>query len=233
MDNIRESVDNEFQRIHLCTMKDINNIAKEYNVHDKAVKHSNDAVSVDLWVHEEQEKGDSCVILYKSQNRASSKTGINNQDFLLGIMNASQAEMLKKFGSDGIVCMDATHGTNPYDFNLISVLVVDNFGEGFPVAFLLSNREDYTVQKHFVDCIKEKVGHIHAKVFMSDDAEQYYAAWSSVMDSTSTKKLLCAWHVDRAWRGKIHLIKRKDKQEEVSHIKCYKCIYKLITISGI
>ena len=29
------------------------------------------------------------------------------------------------------VCTDATHGTNMYDFNLITVLVVDEFGEEF------------------------------------------------------------------------------------------------------
>jgi hypothetical protein len=32
------------------------------------------------------------------------------------------------------VRMDPTHGTNAYDFNLITVLVMDGFGEGIPVA---------------------------------------------------------------------------------------------------
>lgn len=50
---------------------------------------------------------------------------------------------------------------------------------------------------------------------MSDDAEQYFAAWSSVMDVSETKKLLCMWHIDRAWRSKISLIKDKSKQVEV------------------
>ena len=33
-----------------------------------------------------------------------------------------------KYG-DTCVCMDATHGTNMYDFNLITVLVIDEFGD--------------------------------------------------------------------------------------------------------
>ena len=33
-------------------------------------------------------------------------------------------------------------------------------------------------------------------------AEQYYLAWVSVFDSTP-RKLLCTWHVDRAWRGAL------------------------------
>lgn len=74
--------------------------------------------------------------------------------------------------------MDATHGTNKYDFKLISLLTVDDYGEGYPIAHLFSNREDITVLKLFISAIKVKVGIINACVFMSDDAEQYYQAWS-------------------------------------------------------
>ena len=41
--------------------------------------------------------------------------------------------------------MDSTHGTNAYDFNLMTVLVVDGFGEGIPVAWAVANREDATI----------------------------------------------------------------------------------------
>ena len=37
-------------------------------------------------------------------------------------------------------------------------------------------------------------------IFMSDDAEQYWNSWSSIYGNTETKKLLCKWHIDRAWR---------------------------------
>ena len=37
---------------------------------------------------------------------------------------------------------------------------------------------------------------------MSDMADQYYLAWISVFDGTP-RKLLCTWHVDRAWRGAL------------------------------
>ena len=40
------------------------------------------------------------------------------------------------------VCVDGTHGTNGYDFTLITVMVIDEYGEGFPVAWCISNRED-------------------------------------------------------------------------------------------
>ena len=49
--------------------------------------------------------------------------------------------MLQKFGSLAL-CIDSTHKTNAYDFFLTTLLVVDNFGEGLPVAWMISNRED-------------------------------------------------------------------------------------------
>lgn len=91
----------------------------------------------------------------------------------------------------GIICMDATHGTNPYDFNLITVLVVDDYGECFPVGFLFANREDYVVLIYFILALKNSIGNIRATAFMSDNAEQYFAAWRSVMNVSETKKLLC------------------------------------------
>ncbi|KAH7979513.1 hypothetical protein HPB49_009710 [Dermacentor silvarum] len=44
---------------------------------------------------------------------------------------------------------------------------------------------------------------VAAKTFMSDDASQFYKAWSTVMGAPK-EKLLCAWHVDKNWRKKIH-----------------------------
>ena len=49
--------------------------------------------------------------------------------------------------------MDSTHGTNAYRFYLITVLVVDDFGEGlpWPVAWCLSNREHEQALTCFLD----------------------------------------------------------------------------------
>lgn len=38
---------------------------------------------------------------------------------------------------------------------------------------------------------------------MSDDCETYYNAWKKVMGE-SDNRLLCSWHVDRAWRRNIN-----------------------------
>ena len=92
---------------------------------------------------------------------------------------------------------------NDYDFNLITVMILDGFQEGIPVAWALSNREDKCVLLHILHSVKEKSGPINPQWFMSDMALQYYNAWKEVFTENNTKYLWCAWHVNRAWRDGI------------------------------
>ena len=114
------------------------------------------------------------------------------------------------------MCVDATHKTNGYDFPLITVVVVDEFGEGYPVAWCISNREDTKTLKVFFEKLKEICGDIKTSWLMTDMAEQYYIAWSAVF-GPGTKKILCTWHVDRAWRGHLKFIQSKEVQATVYH----------------
>ena len=98
-----------------------------------------------------------------------------------------------------------------------TILVVDEYGEGFPVAWCLSNRTDEALLISYFQSIKVLVGNIIPKWFMSDDAEQFYTAWISVF-GPGPHKLLCSWHVDRAWRKNIKLIESKETQAEVYHM---------------
>ena len=70
--------------------------------------------------------------------------------------------------------MDATHGTNIYHFNLITVLVVDEFGEGILTAWAITNTEDVTLLVEFLRAIEKNTGPISPHWFMSDDAPQYF-----------------------------------------------------------
>ena len=123
---------------------------------------------------------------------------------------------MQQYGPNKIICMDSTHGTNGYDFQLITVLVVDNYDEGFPVAWCLCNREDKQLLVNFLKHLKARVGQINPTHFMSDDAGQFFTAWTEVFGS-SPNKLLCTWHVDRAWRGKLSVIGNKQLEATVYH----------------
>uniref|UniRef100_A0A1X7TXT6 ZSWIM1/3 RNaseH-like domain-containing protein n=1 Tax=Amphimedon queenslandica TaxID=400682 RepID=A0A1X7TXT6_AMPQE len=117
-----------------------------------------------------------------------------NESFLLAVQTEFQRDAMKKFGNGKAVGMDATHGTNVYDFLLTTLMVIDNYGEGIPVGWAFTDKKDTCTLR---------VGAISPLVFMSDDAEQYYCAWSGVYGLVP-KKLLCSWHVDRAWKKAIH-----------------------------
>lgn len=84
------------------------------------------------------------MLLYKSQGKPASHgfEHFSINEFNIAIQTSLQADILKKVSSDRIVYMDSTYGTNGYYFNLITVIMVDEFGAGIPVAWCISNRED-------------------------------------------------------------------------------------------
>ena len=59
-------------------------------------------------------------------------------------MNNYQQSMLEKYRHD-VIFIDETRGMNSYHFNLTTLLVLDNMREGFPCAFMISNRIDEAV----------------------------------------------------------------------------------------
>ena len=61
---------------------------------------------------------DNVVLYYKPQGADDDKTGLKREDFLIVLQTPIQAEMFKKFAEGKVVCVDATHGTNAYDFKM-------------------------------------------------------------------------------------------------------------------
>ena len=92
---------------------------------------------------------------------------------------------------------------NAYDFNLITAVVIDEFGEGVPVLWAISNKQDTEVLTLVLNIVKQRSGNINPKWFMSDDAQQYFNAWKTVFGGKGCKKLLCAWHIDRSWKRSL------------------------------
>jgi len=124
-----------------------------------------------------------------------------DSNVMLVIANDFQLSMLGKFGSD-IVCIDSTHGTNIYDFHLTTLLVVDEFENGIPAAFCISNNKDTATWITFFEKLRDRSILLQPKVFMSDIDDSFYNAWKIVM-KPANMRLLCTWHVDRAWRTNL------------------------------
>ena len=213
MDFIRDSQAGPLTRDHLTTRLDLHNIKHQYNINCME-KDQDDANSVLYWVAEMEREEHNPVLCFKSQGENSDHAGVEKNDFLLGIQTQFQQDMFVKYAQK-LVCVDATHGTNSYDFQLVTVLVIDDYDEGIPVAWLISNKESADILRVFFTSIRERCGDPKAEIFMSDDAEAYHNAWVSSF-SRPGRKLLCSWHVDRSWRRKIgEHIKDKEQQAEV------------------
>ena len=217
LDNIRDNLGRDFKRIHLLTRKDITNIERTYGLQG-AQRHKDDATSVCLWVEEMKKSKDNPVIIYKPQGMKQPENcdNLSEKDFVIGIQTPLQESIMKSLTNDRVVCVDGTHGTNGYDFTLITVIVIDEYGEGFPVAWCISNREDQLLLMNFFKALKTRVGNLSPAWFMSDLAEQYYNAWVASFHNRP-RKLVCAWHLDRAWRENLKVLEDRNLQAQVYH----------------
>lgn len=176
LDKIRDNVHEKFEQIHLLTKIDIRNVERSFGLHGSE-RHKDDTTSVCLWVEEMKQSDNNPVFLYKPQGESAEI--MPEKDFLLALQTPFQAHILQSCGHNKVVCIDSTHGTNAYDFSLTTVVVVDEFGEGYPVAWCLSNKTDTTALTYFFKSIKAKAGIIIPKWLMTDDAKQFYNAWVS------------------------------------------------------
>ena len=68
LDDVRDSVNGSFERMHLMTRKDIHNIDKAFGIHTFQ-RHKDDAVSVNLLVQELQSKDNNPIVLYVQTTR--------------------------------------------------------------------------------------------------------------------------------------------------------------------
>ena len=153
-------------------------------------KHRDDATSVAILVKElNQSNKESPVLLYKQQGKClQGYKFLNKSDFVLVLQTPYQTVMLKEFGNN-VICIDSRFKTIGYDFTLITILVIDEFGEGYPVAWCLTSREDQELISLFFETIKNKSGMVTPQWIMTDDADQFFNSWKTVF-SEDPQKLL-------------------------------------------
>ena len=117
LERIRSSWSKEnFHRIHLTGNQDLTNIRRDFEVDASVRRDRNDLISVESWINEMQSSNSEPILLYQAQEQ--------NNPFMLAISTTAQICMFNKYGSN-IIAIDSTHGTNDYDFQLTTVMVVD------------------------------------------------------------------------------------------------------------
>lgn len=195
--------------------KDVHNIKRDYNITYFTKKHENYVVSVKFWVEEMKKIGNLNPVLYYKQQGSidSAVSHFTVNDFFLIIMTPLQSELFIKLGNDKVHTeVDGTHRLNVYSFQMYTIVVIDEYGNGYPVAFCFSNRSDTDTYKHYFQCIKNTVGTINSFIFMSDDEPAFYKAWCSIM-GCAVKQLLCTWHILRNWVKNLNKINGNEKKK--------------------
>ncbi|KAJ8921273.1 hypothetical protein NQ315_013745 [Exocentrus adspersus] len=213
LESFRNKIGTDIKRSDLITLKDIENVQRDFKLSiEKGIKHEEDAINIDLWVTENMQCKENPVIYYKPQGENMDPLEID--DFCLIIMNQYQQLMLKTFGQNTIV-VDSTHGLTQYDFEMTTIMVIDDCGEGFPVTYMFTNRKDTVVHTLLFDVIRTRIGILKTKTFMSHMSEVFYEAWTYSMGKTE-HQLYCSWHVDRAWQMNLSKIANKKKRALVN-----------------
>lgn len=224
LDDIRSSVQGSdhtsFMKHHMIGKEDIKNIRNAFGLHDFQ-RHTNDQTSLLSWIEQWGQSESNPVLFFKLQGEAPSLAPsfgyeeLKREDFLLVIQTPFQKHMTERFAQNG-VCVDSTHGTTGYDFYLTTLLVIDEFGAGFPVAFCLATHEDETFQNIFFKDVKRNLGkEMNPAWFMSDSATQFYNAFVAV-NKTRPKYLVCSWHVEKNWRENLRAkIKDTEIQSDI------------------
>ena len=71
-----------------------------------------------------------------------------------------------------ILCIDATHGTNKYDYKLVTLLVKDETDRGIPVAHCICTHENTDILTVFFKELCKKSGPVVVDYILTDDAVQ-------------------------------------------------------------
>jgi len=210
LNSVRDNLSpTEMSRLHLLERRDLKNITNEF--HLGKVHCKKDAESLRGWVEMCRQENSELVRFVKYQGEVAtdgSQDGrITIGDFMIVLMNDVQVQMLQQYGHHSLNCLDSTRGSNAFDFQLTTLLIIDDYGEVFPVAYCISSKVDLLAMEVFLEHVRTAIGgFVGGAVLMTDDAPSYVAAWNTVMGPPD-QHILCTWHVDGNWRKNIAKLK--------------------------
>ncbi|XP_065214382.1 uncharacterized protein LOC135841371 [Planococcus citri] len=197
-------------KLLLATNDDFRNISKAFNIGNANSTIDTDMEDVEKFLNENEE----FVLFSKKQKETVDEyPELEKDDILIVLMSGTQKKLLQEFGK--MICMDGTHGISPYGFVLHTILVIDEFQEGIPAAFAISNKSDLPTMKAYISIVKKAVGVIQSQVIMSDMQPTYANAWQAVMGPAEFGSFYCTWHVREAWRKNLKKIADKSTRKEV------------------
>ena len=213
LDDSKGTVGSEILREHLVDKRDFFNIEKAFGL-DNIQRHPNNHDSALSWIQEWEENDDNPIVFYNLQGQLKEEVALEKDDFVVTMQTEFQKHLMQKFVSKGLCC-DTAHGTTSYDFKLNSLFVFDEFEEGVPAAFCLSNRGTFAFMKLFFSKIYKNTGAIFP-------TSQFYETFALV-NEYSPKQFTCVRHVDKAWKEEL--------RDKVKIFEWQTVIYKYLQIA--
>ncbi|BES93523.1 Zinc finger protein [Nesidiocoris tenuis] len=168
-------------------------------------------LSLDDWIAEM--KAQKSIHFYKKEDDPHS-SGISDEEFVVVIMTPIQKRIFQAYGHDRL-CVDSTSDSAEYGgYELTTILTVDEFEEGVPVAFCVSSSVNDKVLTVFFEAIKSEIGNCHCNVFMSDVVDIHYHTWKEVMGKPK-HHLFSPWLIDRTWQEHLEDIADKEQRKGI------------------
>jgi hypothetical protein len=168
------------------------------------MNHDDDATSVAMMVQKLRLENYDPILIYMPYMKMIPGLDMLKGSFILGIQTEQQKVMYEKFGNN-IICIDSTHKTNYYNYKLITVMVVDEYHKGYPIAFGVGSSDDELMYSYLIKSIKEKSPNVQPQILMIDDDQAIVNGMESVFGCTF-RHILCTWHVQRNWRQHIRQV---------------------------
>lgn len=215
LEEIKNSMAEKNDRIHLLTMKDLHNISKEFRINYECKTETNNDVNLEKFLTElRTSTNDTSVLYHKPHGEIDHNySEIQSDDFILIIMNEQQNELLRRYGKN-ILILDRTAKTS-YNLHLLTFFVLNENNQAFPCCFMFTNRDDESRLKTLFTILQSKCGTITTDVLMSCTSEQFHKTWTSIM-GTPRHHVYSPWSVTQTWRNNITKIKNSEKQREVT-----------------
>lgn len=217
MNKILEEIRNEcvsstdLQIKHFVKRKTLNNIKRKYNILSSVKINSKDETNVAELLNECKKNGKNPFLIFKKSNEQHDL--LNIDDVFAIIMTEAQKEVLVKC-SDEQICIDCISDIK-YDYQLVTIEVIDEFGEVFPCAFCITSCINDFTMSLFFNLVKNEIGRrIETKLFLSDDNPSYYNAWRSVMTEVKST-FLNKWYVDKNFRNSLRGVTNKRNKCEI------------------
>ncbi|KAK9903370.1 hypothetical protein WJX75_003957 [Coccomyxa subellipsoidea] len=126
--------------------------------------------------------------------------------FQLAFMKKCNVENATRFGHGKPLIMDATFGTNREKMPLITLLVVDDHGNGVPIAWGIISQERTEAIAAFLEAVRQRVRQEQPdwdpSCILVDACAAEIAAIQTTFPS-SVWPFICHWHAQAAWKKQL------------------------------